>query len=165
MGPLMINMAFMPLYMWEMWDITPVTDTRTVESSAVFSLSRIRNYLFNIETYPGNLHSMHFIKALLKLISKWLKSVLNDFCTWDVNWREDETEFEIRANSSSLNLQTDYRLWTFPFPILQTFRWTWSILDIDMSKTRNSILSITSLNVIKWQVIVKVIGLVVLWTC
>ena len=25
MGPLMINMAFMPLYMWEMWDVTPVT--------------------------------------------------------------------------------------------------------------------------------------------
>ena len=25
----MINMAFMPLYMWEMWDVTPVTDTRT----------------------------------------------------------------------------------------------------------------------------------------
>ena len=34
MGPLMINMAFMPLYMWEMWVVTPVThghtDTRTV---------------------------------------------------------------------------------------------------------------------------------------
>ena len=29
MGPLMIDMAFMPLYMWEMWDVTPVTDTRT----------------------------------------------------------------------------------------------------------------------------------------
>ena len=46
MGPLMINMAFMPLYMWEMWDVTPVThghtDGRTVESSAVFSLSWIR---------------------------------------------------------------------------------------------------------------------------
>ena len=47
MGPLMINMAFMPLYMWEMWDVTPVTDehtdTRTVESRAVFSLNWIRN--------------------------------------------------------------------------------------------------------------------------
>ena len=46
MGPLMINMAFMPLYMWEIWDVTPVTDGhtdgRTVESSAVFSLSWIR---------------------------------------------------------------------------------------------------------------------------
>ena len=44
----MINMAFMPLYMWEMWDVTPVTDGRThgrtVESCAVFSLSWIRNY-------------------------------------------------------------------------------------------------------------------------
>ena len=29
MGPLMINMAFMPLYMWEMWDVTPVTNART----------------------------------------------------------------------------------------------------------------------------------------
>ena len=47
-GSLMINMAFMPLYMWEMWDVTPVTDGhsdgRTVESSAVFSLSWIRNF-------------------------------------------------------------------------------------------------------------------------
>ena len=42
MGPLMINMAFMPLHMWEMRDVTPVTDTRTVESNAVFCLSRIR---------------------------------------------------------------------------------------------------------------------------
>ena len=25
----MTNMAFMPLYMWEMWDVTPVTNTRT----------------------------------------------------------------------------------------------------------------------------------------
>ena len=32
----MINMAFMPLYMWEMRDVTPVTYGRTVESSAVF---------------------------------------------------------------------------------------------------------------------------------
>ena len=29
-GPLMIDMAFMPFYMWEMWDVTPVTDGRTV---------------------------------------------------------------------------------------------------------------------------------------
>ena len=49
MGPLMINMAFMPLYMREMRDVTPrtdgQTDGRTVESSAVFCLSRIRNNL------------------------------------------------------------------------------------------------------------------------
>ena len=36
----------MPLYMWEMWDVTPVThehtDGRTVESRAVFSWSWIR---------------------------------------------------------------------------------------------------------------------------
>ena len=56
MGPLMINMTFMPLYMWEMWDVTPVTnartDTRTVESSAVFSLSWIRNnWLWLIMTF------------------------------------------------------------------------------------------------------------------
>ena len=27
----MINMAFMPLYIWEMWDVTPVTHERTHE--------------------------------------------------------------------------------------------------------------------------------------
>ena len=47
MGPLMINMAFMPLYMWEMWDVMPVTDGHmdelSVESSAVFCLSWLRN--------------------------------------------------------------------------------------------------------------------------
>ena len=40
-------MAFVLLYMWEMWDVTPVTDWhtdgRTVESRTVFSLSWIRN--------------------------------------------------------------------------------------------------------------------------
>ena len=58
MGPLMINMAFMPLYMWEMWDVTPVTGERTVESRAVFCLSRIRNILcrsdpFNLSYCQG----------------------------------------------------------------------------------------------------------------
>ena len=47
----MINMAFMLLYMWEMWDATPVThghtDRQTVESRAVFSLSWIRNLSLN----------------------------------------------------------------------------------------------------------------------
>ena len=42
----MINMAFMPLYMWEIWDVTPVTHgghtDGQVESRAVFSLSWIR---------------------------------------------------------------------------------------------------------------------------
>ena len=38
----MISMAVMPLYMWQMWDVTPVTHERTVESRAVFSLSWIR---------------------------------------------------------------------------------------------------------------------------
>ena len=28
MGPLMIYMAFLPLYMWKMWDVTPVTHTQ-----------------------------------------------------------------------------------------------------------------------------------------
>ena len=47
MGPLMINMALMPLYMWEMWDVTPVTDGRTdkqwkVEQYSVWAESAIR---------------------------------------------------------------------------------------------------------------------------
>ena len=54
MGPLMINMAFMPLYMWEMLDVTPVTDARThgrkVESRAVFSLNWIRKILDIVQT-------------------------------------------------------------------------------------------------------------------
>ena len=50
----MINMAFMPLYMWEMWDVTPVTDehtdSRKVEQYSVWTESaigicaRIQNY-------------------------------------------------------------------------------------------------------------------------
>ena len=35
----MINMAFMPLYMWEMWDVTPVTDGRTHEQWKVVQYS------------------------------------------------------------------------------------------------------------------------------
>ena len=39
MGPLMINMAFMPLYMWEMWDVTPVTDGHSDEQWKVVQYS------------------------------------------------------------------------------------------------------------------------------
>ena len=58
MGPLMINMAFMPLYMWEMWDVTPVTDGRTVESSAVFCLSRIRKSKIKHSSNPRYTHTL-----------------------------------------------------------------------------------------------------------
>ena len=34
-GPPMFNMAFIPLYMWEMWDVTPVTDTQTDSGKVV----------------------------------------------------------------------------------------------------------------------------------
>ena len=67
----MINMAFMPLYMWEIWDVTPVTDTRTVESSAVFSWSWIRNFLRQkeliLETYNAKLNKER--KRVLSSIS------------------------------------------------------------------------------------------------
>ena len=39
MGPLMINMTFMHSYMWKMWDVTPVTDTRTDEQWKVVQYS------------------------------------------------------------------------------------------------------------------------------
>ena len=52
----MIYMAFMPLYMWGMWDVTPVTHGHTDgqwESRAVFSLSWIRNIVqTNIKSAP-----------------------------------------------------------------------------------------------------------------
>ena len=35
----MINMAFMPLYMWEMWDVTPVTHEHTDEQWKVVQYS------------------------------------------------------------------------------------------------------------------------------
>ena len=35
----MINMAFMPLYMWEMWDVTPMTHGRTNEQWKVVQYS------------------------------------------------------------------------------------------------------------------------------
>ena len=51
MGPLMINMAFMPLYMWEMWDVTPVTDARTdsgkVEQYSVWAESANSSKKYN----------------------------------------------------------------------------------------------------------------------
>ena len=45
----MINMAFMPLYMWEMWDVSPVTHTRThgqwkVEQYSVWAESAITTW-------------------------------------------------------------------------------------------------------------------------
>ena len=56
----MINRACMPLYMWEMWDVTPVThehtDGRTVESRAVFSWSWIRNNVsFHLQALTSSL--------------------------------------------------------------------------------------------------------------
>ena len=49
LGPLMTNMAFMPLYMWEMWDVTLVTDGRTdaqrkVGQYSVWTESAITKY-------------------------------------------------------------------------------------------------------------------------
>ena len=78
MGPLMIKMAFMPLYMWEMWDVTPVThertDTRTVESRAVFSLNWIRKSPFfqgknTIRDGGSNATNLLSLFTLLTLLS------------------------------------------------------------------------------------------------
>ena len=45
MGPLMINVALMPLYICEKCEMSQLyTHTRTVESRAVVCLSRIRNF-------------------------------------------------------------------------------------------------------------------------
>ena len=49
----MINMAFMPLYMWEMWDVTPVTDGHTdrgkVEQYSVWAESAMKYPIFNLK--------------------------------------------------------------------------------------------------------------------
>ena len=80
MGPLMINMAYMPLYMWEMWYVTPVTHThgRAVESRAVFCLSRIRN--------TSNTCNMH--------------NTRNTPNTWNTNNTSDEFNVNNASNAS-----------------------------------------------------------------
>ena len=74
----MINMAFMPLYMWEMWDVTPVThertDTRTVESRAVFSLNWIRN--------TQQIFSQILVAMLTLFISLWQETFWNPKSSW-----------------------------------------------------------------------------------
>ena len=75
MGPLIISMAFMPFYVWEMWDVTPLTHTwtngRTVESRAVFCLSRIRNcnmlgfFSMNAGHSDASVESVEFWKMTL----------------------------------------------------------------------------------------------------
>ena len=104
----MINMAFMPLYMWEMWDVTPVTHTRThtrtVESRAVFCLSRIRNrfvitlgtkrlklsplknWIFQIVPiciYMTGIKKKEWSSDLLKLL--WTRATLSNLCIYKVN--------------------------------------------------------------------------------
>ena len=102
----MIKMAFMPLYMWEMWDITPVTHTQTVESRAVFCLSRIRNrfvialgtkrlkpsplknwisQIVPICIYMTGIKKKEWFSDLLKLI--WTRATLFNFnlCIYNVN--------------------------------------------------------------------------------
>ena len=86
----MINMAFMPLYMWEMWDVTPVTnartDTRTVESSAVFSLSWIRNnWLWLIMTFflEGPSYQFHIIiQPKILQHSNWCAAIWDIVLSW-----------------------------------------------------------------------------------
>ena len=71
----MINMAFMPLYMWEMWDVTPVThehtNTRTHEQ-------------WKVEQY-----------------SVWAESAINQVIILTVREyvREDPSENEEKANN------------------------------------------------------------------
>ena len=65
MGPLMFNMAFMPLYMWEMWDVTPVTDTRTD------GRKRFCGFFSRMLTLPlRNSTAIHFIVTFNKLWTK-----------------------------------------------------------------------------------------------
>ena len=105
MGPLMINMAFMPLYMWEMRGVTPVTHGRTVESSAVFSLSWIRNNnvlwvtcINERPPQPGNSFHMKanlsgngvtamVVRQLQKYIEQWIMMfVLQGVCVRGSLW-------------------------------------------------------------------------------
>ena len=59
----MINMAFMPLYMWEMWDVTPVTHGRTHERtvgkycSIQFDLNP--QYKTQLQSYVLRLSTQH----------------------------------------------------------------------------------------------------------
>ena len=57
----MINMAFMPLYMWEKWDVTHVTNARTdsgkVEQYSVWAESATRKHYSPSEVWIGELCS------------------------------------------------------------------------------------------------------------
>ena len=54
MGPLMINMAFMLLYMWEMWDVTPVTHEHTDEQWKVVQYSVWAESAIHVEIVEGS---------------------------------------------------------------------------------------------------------------
>ena len=89
----MINMAFMPLYIWEMWDVTPVTNTRTVESRAVFSLSWIRNKKGNFflkSPWLKHIGWYYFISCLQFDEIRLLKNMLYEhFPLFIIDWIQE----------------------------------------------------------------------------
>ena len=130
MGPLMINMAFMPLYMWEMWDVTPVTDehtnTRTVESRAVFSLNWIRNKVVSSSLYlrwsPWQRDSQDGIRGriLIKPTSSHVPPLLIYFLTFiifcdTVNMVlvTPKSTINLNKHSPRVHLQFGTVTWTF----------------------------------------------------
>ena len=89
----MINMTFMPLYMWEMWDVTPMTDARTEGQWKVvqysFSLNWIRNRFIENESNDGSPCGDHI-----------------EFCTAHTTWKSQDS-----PQQSPHHRHSDNALW------------------------------------------------------
>ena len=72
MGPQMINMAFMPLYMWEMWDVTPVTHEHTDEQWKVVQYSVWAESAKGRKRNDCSIHSRHWVlsSSLVQVMSQ-----------------------------------------------------------------------------------------------
>ena len=97
MGPLMINMPFMPLYMWEMWDVAPVTHERTVESRAVFSLSWICNWWYWVSRG-------HLCLYILNKVEIWT-GITDTLLTHWQTLKDSATQLLINYKSGALVMQ------------------------------------------------------------
>ena len=140
----MINMAVTPLYMWEMWDVTPVThertDERTVESRAVFSLSWIRNY-----SYYWHYWCIYALSLWVQLVAIYAHLVCKMFVLKIQSWKiltnlmsDQRTVLKIKLKSNMTKPKTFWHSMTSSYEAPQVMArsparvvWRWFLNSVN----------------------------------
>jgi len=111
----MINMAFMPLYMWEMWDVTPVThehtDGRTDEQWKVGQYSVWAESAITMQSIIClSSGEIHFKKYFACFCTCWHISIWNHLIVWSflqytpgnpfIHWRRPQWKCRMQARGT-----------------------------------------------------------------